>query len=233
MKVTPVSQLGVVEAQALRAWEPTGRVPLVWASDDATGALLMEAIADEAPLSQSGAQVALGEVAALISALHRGGRPAPIGGVTSLVERVAFIFDYWTERYQRDARVSHAVPVERLRRGGERAKILAADGGPSVLLHGDFHPGNVLDGGAARGLVAIDPRPCIGDPAFDAVDWISWNAPNPHAWRARTHELASALSCSEERLWTWYAAFAALFAAGTVARAGSNDETKELLALAP
>src|SRR5205807_4200451 len=40
-----------------------------------------------------------------------------------------------------------------------------------VLLHGDLHPGNVLDGGPVRGLVAIDPMVCVGDPCFDAVDF--------------------------------------------------------------
>jgi streptomycin 6-kinase len=29
-------------------------------------------------------------------------------------------------------------------------------------------PSSILDGGAERGLVAIDPAPCLGDPAFDA-----------------------------------------------------------------
>ena len=37
-----------------------------------------------------------------------------------------------------------------------------------------IHPGNVLVGGLARGLVAIDPRPCVGEAEFDAVDWVCW-----------------------------------------------------------
>jgi streptomycin 6-kinase len=41
-----------------------------------------------------------------------------------------------------------------------------------VLLHGDLHLGNVLDGGPSRGLVAIDPKACLGDPCFDAVDYV-------------------------------------------------------------
>jgi Aminoglycoside/hydroxyurea antibiotic resistance kinase len=41
-----------------------------------------------------------------------------------------------------------------------------------VLLHGDLHLANVLDGGPGRGLVAIDPRACTGDPCFDAVDYL-------------------------------------------------------------
>lgn len=31
-------------------------------------------------------------------------------------------------------------------------------------------------GGGNRGLVAIDPRPCVGEPAFDAAEWVFWNA---------------------------------------------------------
>jgi streptomycin 6-kinase len=38
-------------------------------------------------------------------------------------------------------------------------------------VHGDLHPGNVLDAGPRRGVVAIDPRPSVGDPAFDLADW--------------------------------------------------------------
>jgi streptomycin 6-kinase len=42
------------------------------------------------------------------------------------------------------------------------------------VLHGDLTPSNILDGGAERGLVAMDPAPCLGDAAFDAVDLILW-----------------------------------------------------------
>ena len=45
-----------------------------------------------------------------------------------------------------------------------------------MLLHGDLTPVNVLDGGVERGLVAIDPAPCVGDPAFDAIDLVLWRA---------------------------------------------------------
>jgi streptomycin 6-kinase len=38
----------------------------------------------------------------------------------------------------------------------------------AVLLHTDLHPGNVLRAQRERWL-AIDPKPFIGDPAFDAT----------------------------------------------------------------
>jgi streptomycin 6-kinase len=48
-----------------------------------------------------------------------------------------------------------------------------------VLLMQPYAPGPPhirLDGGVERGLVAIDPAPCRGDPAFDAVDPVYWRA---------------------------------------------------------
>jgi hypothetical protein len=38
------------------------------------------------------------------------------------------------------------------------------------LVHGDLHLFNVLDGGLARKLVAIDPRSSRGDRTWDAID---------------------------------------------------------------
>lgn len=61
------------------------------------------------------------------------------------------------------------IPADLLASSRAAALALAAKG-PRKLVHGDLHPGNVL-AGAGR-AVAIDPRPCIGDPAFDAVDWV-------------------------------------------------------------
>jgi len=36
-----------------------------------------------------------------------------------------------------------------------------------AVLHGDLHHGNVLDGGGARGWVAIDPKGLVGERCFD------------------------------------------------------------------
>jgi len=100
-----------------------------------------------------------------------------------------------------------------------------------VLLHGDLHPSNVLDGGAARGLVAIDPRPCVGEAAFDAVDWVLWAVDDAHAWESRSRELALALGVEHERLWAWCTALAPLLAASRGARGASAEEVAALLAL--
>jgi streptomycin 6-kinase len=234
LKLTPDVQLGAAEAWALRRWELSGRVPLVWGHDAALGALLLEAIPSETPLSELGRAVALDEVANLIGALHRSGAPVVGDGVVPLAARVEFIFQHWIARHGRRGEVvTRAVPVDRLRRGYELARALAADASEPVLLHGDLHPGNVLDGGAVRGLVAIDPRPCVGDAAVDVVDWVFWAVDDPGAWEPRSRNLAVALGLDHERLWAWCAAFAAMLAASKATRGASAEQVAALLALSP
>lgn len=234
LKLTPDPELGSAEASALQGWESSGRVPLVWGYDPPSGALLLEAIPNETPLSELGTAVELAEVANLINGLHRCAAPGAADGVVSLAERVEFIFEYWIERHaRRGEAVTHAVPVDRLRRGHELARALVADAGVVVLLHGDLHPGNVLHGGAARGLVAIDPRPCVGDAAVDAVDWVFWAVDDPRGWEPRSRDLALALGADHERLWAWCAAFAAMLAASEAGRGASAERVAALLAIAP
>ena len=234
LKLTPDADLGAAEASALRSWESSGRVPLVWGYHAAFGALLLEGIPNELPLSELGMAVEQDEIANLIGALHRnGGRPVG-DSVGSLREGIEFIFEYWIERHtQRGEAVMRAVPVDRLRRGHELARELVADAAAPVLLHGDLHPGNVLYGGAARGMVAIDPRPCVGEAAVDVVDWVFWPVDDPRVWELRSRDLALALGLDHERLWAWCAASAAMLAASKAARGGAAEEIAALLALAP
>ncbi|WP_432046784.1 aminoglycoside phosphotransferase family protein [Streptomyces asiaticus] len=57
-------------------------------------------------------------------------------------------------------------------RAMQRCERLLDTQATTVLLHGDLHLGNVLGGGAGRGLMAIDPKACVGDPCIDAVDYV-------------------------------------------------------------
>jgi streptomycin 6-kinase len=95
-------------------------------------------------------------------------------------------------------------------------------------LHGDLHLGNVLE--SARGLVAIDPRGCAGDPAFDAVDFALWDAADRRGVEARIAELA----IHGERLLSWCAALAPLIAGARIARGDDRQAAllRELAALA-
>jgi streptomycin 6-kinase len=53
----------------------------------------------------------------------------------------------------------------------ELASRLAATQPQRVLLHGDFHPGNVLSASREEWL-AIDCKPLVGDPAYDLAQWL-------------------------------------------------------------
>jgi streptomycin 6-kinase len=234
LKLVPDANVVAGEASALRSWAPSGRVPLVWGYDPAEGALLLEAIPSEIPLLELGTAKPSDDIANLIRDLHRSGAPMVRGGVVSLAERVDFIFGHWVARHaSRGELVSRAVPVKRLRRGHDLARALVADAAVPVLLHGDLHPGNVLDRGGARGLVAIDPRPCVGDAVFDAIDWVFWGVDDPRDWQRHGRELALALGVEHERLSAWCAALARMLAAAQASRGASADVVEALLALAP
>ena len=70
-------------------------------------------------------------------------------------------------------------------------------------MHGDLTPRNVLDDGPPRGLVAVDPAPCLGDAAFDAVDLVFWLADNIETITARATALAKAAGADPHRLLSW------------------------------
>jgi streptomycin 6-kinase len=175
LKLTPEAVIAEAEAQALRAWAPTGHVPAVWGAED--GALLLEAVEGGSPTTANGA-------AEFLRALHETGTAEAVPAATTLAERVEFIFG--TRRWPGDA---------------DLARRLAADDVPAALLHGDMHVRNVI--ASARGLVAIDPRPCVGDRAFDVVDWVFCGTDDPHEWDRRCHGFAA----DPERVRRWCAAF--------------------------
>ncbi|MFE2409237.1 aminoglycoside phosphotransferase family protein [Kitasatospora sp. NPDC059408] len=155
LKLTPDRRVAAEEEAALRAWAGLPSVVRLLAHDDATGALLLAGVAPGTTLRQRVWRPE--EVAGVLSAL----RSVPVDGVAlpSLAERVDFLFDL-TER-----RAPGVVPAS----AHAFALALAADG-PVAIVHGDLHPGNVLDG--PDGPVAIDPRATLGDPDFDLLDWV-------------------------------------------------------------
>jgi streptomycin 6-kinase len=229
LKITPEVDLAHAEATALRSWAPSHKVPKVRAHAPELGALLLEAIPNEMPIAELGTAVDLDDVAGLIRALHDSGDPVVGDGVVSLADRVEFMFEHWTRTHGD----SSPVPAKRVRRGYELAIELLENQRSQVLLHGDLHPYNVLDGGEQRGLVAIDPRPCVGDAAFDAVDWVIWPKDDPQNWTPRCNRLGEALDLDADRIWDWLRIFAAMLAATTLARGDMSDRAGAFLAIAP
>ncbi|MFI8083293.1 aminoglycoside phosphotransferase family protein [Kitasatospora sp. NPDC086009] len=216
LKLTPDPEVATQEAVALRAWSGLPSVVRLLATDTAANALLLADVEPGAPLRQRAWRPA--EVAPLLGAL----RSVPVDGLAlrPLGDRVEFLFDL-TER-----RAPGAVPP------GARAfaRELAA-GGPLALVHGDLHPANVLDGPA--GPVAIDPRPSLGDPDFDLVDWVLDGVTDrPALDRAIADLSARVPGADPARVLAWCRALAVTVAAPRAAAGRHDAETAFLLELA-
>jgi streptomycin 6-kinase len=210
LKISPDLPRIAVEGAALSSWH-TPHVPKVIARSTEHGALLMEAIRPGTALDESGQLPPLPALADLVRALHDTAPPVPI--VSSVADRIAALFDAGKANYARRPDLLTVIPAELYDRGRRAALALAAETSVGqVLLHGDLTAVNVLDGGTRRGLVAIDPAPCSGDPAFDAVDLLLWQVADLTGLIARATDLASRLDLCSERMVRWCAAFAPMAA---------------------
>src|SRR5947207_10830937 len=209
LKASPDRARLAFEGAALEAWH-TVHTPAVIALDEQLAALLIEAIEPGTPLVVSSIYPAAESVAKLLTSLHESGVSNP--SYPTVEQRVAYLFDSSAKLYERHPELTALIPLDLYERGRRLATRLAQQGSPIVLLHGDLTPSNILDGGDERGLVAIDPAPCLGDSAFDAVDLLLWQADDADAIAARAELLAPAIGVKVSRLLDWCAAFAAMVA---------------------
>jgi streptomycin 6-kinase len=230
LKASPERGRVAHEAAALARWK-TVHVPAVLAVDESVGALLIEAIEPGTPLVESAAYPRLESLVALLTSLHEDGVPDPLD--RPVADHIAYLFDSGRKNYERRPDLAELIPPELYARGRQLAMRLAADGAPTVLLHGDLTPVNVLDGGAERGLVAIDPAPCLGDPAFDAIDLVFWRAEDAETVAVRAEQLAPAVGADATRLLDWCAAFAGMVALEIAEASDSvHKQVESLVALA-
>ncbi|MGW4829235.1 aminoglycoside phosphotransferase family protein [Amycolatopsis japonica] len=169
LKLTPDHAIAASEAAALRAWDGCSRVVQVLDTALADGAILLEGIDPGTQLLEAGANVPWAEVGDLLVQIHA---VTPPPEFSTLEDRVVFMYDL-AERGLRGSVAEATLSLETLDRARRRALALATGGGGHAIVHGDLHPGNVLDGGPGRGAVAIDPRPSVGDPWFDLADWVT------------------------------------------------------------
>jgi streptomycin 6-kinase len=203
----------------------------VLAVDQSVGALLIEAVEPGTPLVELATYPRLESLVPLLTSLHEDGVPDPL--YPSVADHIAYLFDSGRKNYERRPDLAELVPPKLYERGRESAMRLAAGAAPTVLLHGDLTAVNVLDGGADRGLVAIDPAPCLGDPAFDAIDLMFWRADDVETIAMRAEELAPGIGADPGRLLDWCAAFAGMVALEIAeASAGAHEQIEPLLALA-
>ncbi|WP_410643689.1 aminoglycoside phosphotransferase family protein [Amycolatopsis sp. lyj-346] len=165
LKLTPDPEVARLEFTGLSAWAGCSRVVQVLDADLDANAILLEGLVPGTELT--GRAVPWAELGELLDQLHSA---EPRGEFRRLADGIEFIFDL-SERRRRESPAAEHLSADVLANGRERALALATSG-PVTLLHGDLHPANVLDAGPGRGAVAIDPRPGLGDPSLDAVDFV-------------------------------------------------------------
>lgn len=154
------------EAAALRIWAGEGATEL-FAHDATTGAMLVERCIPGATLDTIDCPEEADEAAAGVMASLHGPRVGDIDGFERLADRATALAKDLPGRFDElrnpfDSRLLDEA-VEIL---GELSDATAA-----VLLHGDIHHHNILSA-ARRSWLAIDPLPMIGEPAYDAVQYL-------------------------------------------------------------
>jgi streptomycin 6-kinase len=92
-----------------------------------------------------------------------------------------------------------------LSEAAQMAAELSTPSGTPVLVNRDAHLGNVLAAARAPWLLA-DPKPLVGDAAFDAgspIDWLFDDQPTPAQAERIVTTVASALAIDEQRARAW------------------------------
>ncbi|MEU9321084.1 aminoglycoside phosphotransferase family protein [Streptomyces sp. NPDC048295] len=226
LKLSPDRALLAEQAGMLGWFAASGRVPSVLAVDEDAGAMVLEAVVPGTPAEDMPAASLSGQWSALLAALH-GVAPPPRPRV--LRGRCEEAFARVGRRLSEPA-ISARIDVTTWSRAIQRCERLLDTQATTVLLHGDLHLGNVLDGGAGRGLMAIDPKACVGDPCFDAVDYVLAGA-GLEGVETRCARVAAACGLDDDRLHAWSQVIAPFAAIAHLGNGGEEPVIDELLAL--
>ncbi|PYC81956.1 kinase [Streptomyces tateyamensis] len=191
------------EHAALAHWAGRGAVLLLDA-DPAAGFLLLERLHGDIPLRSLAEAKAMLEATSLLRRLWT----APPTGhrFTTVADRVGGQLAWLATRPELAAAVDAGRLLE---------EAVAVAGGlldsadEELLLHGDFHHGNVMAADRAPWL-AIDPQPLVGERAYDLA-WLAQDrketltaAPGPQgAARRRLHQLSESVEVDLDRLRGW------------------------------
>jgi streptomycin 6-kinase len=188
------------EASALAHWGGHGAVRLL-ETDAEHAALLIERLEPARPLSGLPDEALTNTLAADV--LRRLWSPPPPA-------RAPFIrLEDAAARWAADAARRAPTQPALLSLAAGLTRELLASLGERVVLHQDLHGGNVLLD-EARGWLAIDPKPLVGERAFDCASLLRdrrpelQRDPDPRARiRRRLDQLAEELELDRERLRGW------------------------------
>jgi streptomycin 6-kinase len=184
-------------------WDGEGAVRVL--AHEGDGVLLERAIGSRSLVGMAAAgedEEATRIICAAAAVLH-GQRRAPPADLVPLSAWFAPL----TERADRPGVLGEAART---------ARRLLAEPREVVVLHGDLHHGNILDGGE-RGWLAIDPKRLIGERGFDFANVIRnpfelGIATAPERFRAQADIIADTAAIERKRLLEWTLAFAGLSA---------------------
>lgn len=165
------------EIEGLRFWNGEPTVELLDA-DLTSNTMLLELCRPGTPLSSRPVHEQDTVIADLLKRLWK--RP-PSPGFRPLSRMI----EYWTREAEREG--GGADDRGLLREGVEVLRALASDSERSALLATDLHAGNVLQSEREPWLV-IDPKPFVGDPAYDLTQ---------HLLNGRTRLLADPIDTIE------------------------------------
>ncbi len=202
-KITVPHDEAAGETVALGAYGGDGAVELLASRPDSYEALLERAIPGTDLWSVDDDRERIEATCGLMARLWRPVPESSIGGLAPVAARWADI----TERRLITLELPWiSSPIER---GIDLLRTLPRDqAADAVLLHGDLHPGNILAAEREPWLV-IDPKPLVGDPAFEPVQILTQRAgriaepPEPDAVASRLTRIAGLVALDPERIGLW------------------------------
>ena len=199
LKIPYLDEENLHEADALRDYAGQGAVQL-YEHDPSSGAMLLEHLSPGTAISDLPTEEAVEIACGILCRLRRApSADHPYRLVASDTER-------WIERLDRAATEGHAfLPRDIAERAAAVARELIEDGGPQLLVNSDPHLGNFLRAEREPWLM-IDPKPLIGDPAFDS-GFLLFDAvrtdPSPRRTADFAGRIAGGLGVDLERVRGW------------------------------
>lgn len=201
-KITIPHDEAVGEADALAAYGGDGAVRVLAAESDSFELLLERCSPGDSLWSAEHDGDRLDVACSLMTRLWR---PVDSDVIPDLGDVASAWADVTTRRI---STYEHPWTPEPIERGIDLLRTLPGRAPERVLVHGDFHPGNVLRSEREPWLV-IDPKPMFGDPAFEPVQLLTQSGgriaepPPPTEVEDRLVDISSKVGVDANRVGLW------------------------------